>query len=150
MKKLFFPLAALALFAVACSKKDTKSAKDNLTNGNWYYRAYTERTHGTGFDSTVDQFAKWMPCVKDNYLNFNANGTFTMNEGPLKCDTSDPQIQTGTWMLINNDSKLVTAMPPSATPDTITILSLDGSTMRLFDSYTSGGVTTDNTITLGH
>lgn len=46
-------------------------------------------------------------CEKDNLSIFNANGTYTVEEGTTKCDEMDPQmIDQGTFRFINGETEI--------------------------------------------
>src|SRR6266536_4662725 len=46
------------------------------------------------------------PCEKDNFETYNLNGIVETNEGPSKCNSSDPKTWTATWRFADNETKL--------------------------------------------
>ena len=56
---------------------------------------------------TIDLYAAAAPCTRDNLLQFTAPSTFVYDEGPTKCDPSNPQTRLGTWKL-DSDGKQLT------------------------------------------
>ena len=47
-----------------------------------------------------DLFVQYTACVADNTYKFQSAGTYTIDEGKKKCDTTDLQIkEAGEWML---------------------------------------------------
>jgi hypothetical protein len=90
------------------------------------------------------------PCLKDNLMVFKLDSTVTLDEGPLKCDPSDPQTEDGgNWLFSENDTKLTfTAFPydPLKEPRTLDILKLTSTDMDLEMEYEFvDPVTTDTT-----
>lgn len=146
-----FCLALLAL-ATSCTKKTddatpTPSAKAGLlTNKNWTLSALTAQK---GSIST-NAYNELDECDKDDYLRFNDNHTAEANDGLLKCDSSDPQSETGTWELVSNESKLLLTTPLLGTgaaviPD---IVELSSTHMVLRATVIENSVTTTYTATL--
>jgi hypothetical protein len=92
----------MALVMGSCKKTPEPPSKvDILTNGKWKLTAYDHYNAGLGYGPD-DLYAPLDPCVKDNYYNFFANNTGELNEGPTKCNPSDPQVQTFTWSIGGN------------------------------------------------
>ncbi len=66
----------------------------------------------------------------DNTLQFNTDFTFTIDEGPLKCDTLGPQeASKGTWLL-STDNKMLMITEAGRTID-FTIQSIDPQELKL-------------------
>jgi hypothetical protein len=128
MKWLIVILFAIALSS--CKKDDPEPAtKSNfLTNGTWMVSAVTSDDDGDGIYETND-YADFLDCFKDNIHTFHSNGTFEMNEGPSKCDPGDPQTESSTWQLTNNDSNLNLAN------DVYTVQQLTNTTLQVKLSY---------------
>ena len=151
MKKLLFLGLSLIVLSTACNKSsnDGKSRKENLTSGKWYVRASTIHITGFGIDSTQDVFAAMPACQKDNFIQFDSDGTGVSDEGATKCDTSAPQTTPGTWKFIDNDTRLVVA-EAGAMPDTLNVTELNESTLKTTSSYSLLGLTISAIITMGH
>lgn len=61
-----------------------------------------------GMGGTITDFYAFLDdCEKDNFMNFNANGTYITDEGALICDTASAQITLGTWKFTNNETNLL-------------------------------------------
>jgi len=152
MKKTLLFCGAILLFTAACKKNDddnnNKTKTENLTTGNWYLRSSTFTMSIMGVDSTYDGMADMEACEKDNFYTFLGGGVAKMDEGATKCDASDPQTETGTWALLNNETKL--AINGAGVTDTADILELNGSTLKLQATSSFMGFTLKNTMTFGH
>lgn len=93
-------ILTLVMVFSAC-KKDKESISDNtittLQNKNWKISALTV-TPGFSGQGTDDLYNTSMEvCEQDNLFRFNAGNVFILDEGPTKCDPTDPQSETGTW-----------------------------------------------------
>jgi hypothetical protein len=97
---LFFSL----LTAEMCNKGDavaSKSKRELISSGNWYFTAYTETQNGT----TTDVLTSMLTCHKDNYYVFRSDGSGEFNYGVQKC-SGDPQSLPYTWTFIDNETKV--------------------------------------------
>lgn len=55
----------------------------------------------------TDAYAVMVACSKDDLYIFSANGDIVYDEGPSKCDPSNPQSYTdGKWKLLNDHTVL--------------------------------------------
>ena len=132
MKKVIFLTALTVLFITACSKKDTTISKTQLlTSGTWKLTAVVSDNDADGTYET-DDYTGFPDCYKDNFYSFHTNGVLEMNEGPLKCDPTDPQTETTNWQLINNDVNLV------IWNDTWEVLELTNTTLKWKEAYPGG------------
>lgn len=132
MKKTFCSLALLILFVTACSKKDKAPSKsDLLTSGNWKLSAADSDDDANG-TYEVDVFATFLDCFKDNIFTFRSTGQLELDEGPTKCDPLDPQTESVSWQLTNNDANLV------VDGDTYDILELSNSTLSIKENLGGG------------
>jgi hypothetical protein len=107
MKSLLICTIIFTLLIISCSKKDSNlSKKDLLTSGTWKLTAVVADDDANGSYET-DRYANFLDCYKDNYYTFRSNGELELNEGPAKCDPIDPQTETATWQLTQNETHLV-------------------------------------------
>lgn len=97
-------VAALA-FATSCKKDEdsgsnspAKSKTELITSGSWKISSLVLG----GADIWPSQDA----CDKDDLSIFKADGTYIDDEGPTKCDASDPQQSTSTWKFTNNETMI--------------------------------------------
>jgi hypothetical protein len=111
------PILFLILFASfslfpSCNKDDNydnqtpPTKTELLTAGPWKRTAlisnpaYDWNANGV---SDTDVLSIMFPCEKDNFDEYKTNGIFESNEGPTKCNSTDPQTWTETWELIGNE-----------------------------------------------
>lgn len=109
-------IAAIMLLLFAC-KKDNDSdpsggkTKPELLSANaWKLTSSVVNpaydVNGDGVLVT-DAYASMPSCSKDDLYLFKTNGDIVYDEGPSKCDPSNPQSYTdGKWKLLNNDAVL--------------------------------------------
>lgn len=158
MRTIHLPLAAclsVAMLLTGCSKDDDgpqpSSSGGGLSGGlnggggggggggqtptqllcDRNYRMTASVTQ-PAYQGITDIFPYLQDCIKDDILRFNQNGTFTLDEGPSKCDPSWPQVYNGNWTLGNNNTTLTLTGDYQAT---WTVVSLDGNILRV--SYSS-------------
>jgi len=153
MKKLF--LIALAVSSLSACKKDSEnspSKTDLLTSKKWRITADTETstttiTGSAPVTTTTNQYATTAACEKDNYTQFNNNKTLVLDEGASKCSSNDPQQTTGTWDLSSDQTKLTVGVSGTTGTNTLDVLELTASTLRLRQSYsyTTTGATYSGT-----
>ena len=147
--KTSLPLALLLMLAAfsACKKDKDHSEPpltkmELLTAGQWRMTVYTlSPPIDIDLDGQVDAdgLATFQPCEKDDYLFFHTDGTAEINEGPTKCDASDPQTDTIKWAFVNDEKEIV------IDGDRATIVELTKSRFRV--SNPIGSSTGDNTVT---
>ena len=99
-KFTFAILAAVMLISIVGCKKDLaeKGKAEILTNGSWRLTGHTFYS----ITNTVDIYATYAPCEKDNIFHFNNNGTLDIEEGASKCDSTDPQSYSVGWQFLDN------------------------------------------------
>ncbi len=137
-------LVALTLAFGACKKDDDKSNSEQLVDKNWRMVAFTsDPAINIGGIQFSDLYAQLDDCDKDDLIIFKSGGAVNNDEGPSKCDPSDPQTTTGTWVF-NTDETILTVDGESWT-----ILELDDDDLKV--KYTGdpfgGGFNTTLTAT---
>jgi len=138
MKKWFLHPALILVTGSLClnsCKKDDDKAKTNtekITLAAWKYdKAEVDiNKDGTG-DFPVPE-SEIEPCEKDNLITFKANNTGTVDEGPTKCDASDPQSMPFIWTFKTDETVInfPTAIVTGVDGD-VTIVSLTEASMVL-------------------
>jgi len=113
MKNLILLLLVALVFTFNSCKKDkdevvTPKTKTQLLCGkNWKITAATVDPaidwNGSGAVS-ANLYNQLQTCEKDGINVYNSNGTYTSDEGASKCDVSDPQTVTGTWVFNTNET----------------------------------------------
>lgn len=138
MQKKLFSLIILAAVMMtvlpACSKEDddpapTETKTQLLIKSTWKFEKAEAGLLGD-ISSQLDA------CLKDNLLTFTAasatstSGTGTIDEGPTKCDPSNPQTGSFNWELLNNGTTLRSSVVlfPGGSTD-FTIVSLTGTNL---------------------
>ena len=113
-KFLFLTLLAFAFILNACNDSTTtpapavKTKTDLLCMANW---KITSATINPGIDvggGTVitDLRAQSDSCDLDDFVKFNPDKTGKDDEGPTKCDPSDPQSTSFTWSFNEDETKI--------------------------------------------
>ena len=133
-KTTLFGIALIATIAffTSCSKDSTTTTAETntqkLVGKNWFLSAATINPgFPDGMGGTITDFYAFMDdCEKDDFTNYNANGTYISDEGLSICDTNSAQTTTGTWKFTNNETKLL--MDDSTS---LGIVQLEASIMKL-------------------
>ena len=112
MKKQFaflLPVIVLVLF-VSCGKDEeppvVKTKTQLLTQGTWKFKSAS-----AGGVDVSNQAPPFNPCRKDNILTFTAAGGGTLDEGPTKCASGDPQTSPVIWSFLTNETILRVSAP---------------------------------------
>jgi hypothetical protein len=149
-------LFAAVLVSGACSKSDSTPAKTKtqlLTTSSWKLTAHTVNPamdlDGDGQKDDTDVFALgYEACSKDDTYSFHTDFTGIVDEGPTKCDASDPQSTPVEWLFKNNETVLQIKQDIIALD--FTIVELTETTLKVTYSQTDSGVTVTQTITYTH
>lgn len=114
MKALSFVVLASVLVLGSCQKDDStnntpKTKTELLTSASWKYNDAKIDTdnNGTGDIALPAGFIE--PCQTDNVITFSTGaggGTGTVDEGPTKCDNTDPQSIPFTWSFTSNETMI--------------------------------------------
>lgn len=143
MKKILLSAVALTLLLTACKKNDDNGqpAAQKIV-GSWIMTSNQKLSTLNGSSlPTVDSFNNAPSCTKDDLYNFAANGMYSVTEGASKCrPASDPDTnKKGMYMLYANDTKLIYKDANGASLDTVDIVELSGSTLRIKKDFTLSG-----------
>lgn len=143
-------LTALTL-STSCQKDKKKTTTpstvktDYLTKAPWNVILLRSSLDGvTWFDETSTLDA----CELDNTETFLKNFSGIIDEGPSKCDPSDPQTTDFNWSF-NTDQTTLTVVD-SFSSDILHILILDNTTLKVTSSENFGSVTYYAEITFAH
>lgn len=140
--------AAVLLSGLGSCKKSAaeKSKAELLTQSAWKIVKGEEKT---GAGAWTDYTGSLSPCEKDNNIVFRNTGTFEINEGATKCNSTDPQIsETGAWSLDGTILKITYTGSSSA--DNSTVEQLDENTLLISSSFSAGGTTYYDRSTYSH
>ncbi|MFT3746770.1 MAG: lipocalin family protein [Agriterribacter sp.] len=136
---------ALSLFAISCKKdknEDTpEPTKKELLSNSWKITNIQTAEGVSVIDANFDQ----IKCFKDNIFTMKTDDSFVIDEGAVVCD--DSYASTGTWALIENETK-IQYTPASGDVLTITIISVDKTTLKVSYPFTVGPLPGTYTITL--
>ena len=136
-------LLICTLVVIGSCKKDKhndtpKTKTDLLTSGTWKYTgaiitpAYDY--YGDG-NAVTDIFSIMKTCEKDDFETYKTNGTWEYNDGPTKCDASDPQAFNLPWSLSTDETKLILGGGENI------ILELTTTALKLRYTFDDSGVT---------
>ncbi len=104
-------IVIFCMLLFGCNKKDAASANqlhksELLISGSWQLTAVIADEDGNGSYET-NRLASFPDCFRDNYYTFKSSGNLEVNEGPSKCDPTDPQTYSSNWQLTQNETHLV-------------------------------------------
>ena len=110
MKKSLLLAIVPFVTLLSCNKSDkppinSQSKTQMLTTGTWKITAIASDNDGNGSYET-DSYANFPSCLKDNFYTFKVGGALDMDDAAIKCDPADPQINTTSWLLSQNDTRL--------------------------------------------
>ncbi len=152
MKKYFFaPIAfsiLISAFLVSCQKEDNtpppKTKTELISQSTWKFSAATVG------GSDVSGFLQ--TCQKDNILTFAATGgTGTLDEGPTKCNSGDPQTRPFTWNFLNNETELfISATLFTGGSSTFTLVTLTETQLVVSQVITVSGTAQTAIVTFVH
>jgi hypothetical protein len=145
MKNVLLKVGSFMLVVImlhACSKKDEQVAaptKTQLLAKNWKLTAMTIAPAVLGQTNLLPSFPT---CEIDDIVKFNANGTYSLDEGLTKCSPSDPQVyETGTWRLLNNDTQIEQKATGSSVADIGNVVSITATEFVVSTQEVSAGIT---------
>ena len=108
MKKLILFLTIINIIALSsCKKDEVLSNTELLCRSPWILSA-SNFNPGIFFENyglITDFYSVLQDCSKDDLWDFNENGNYTVEEGPQKCDPTDPSIiDYGTWAFNSDET----------------------------------------------
>lgn len=99
----------------------------------------------------TDVSALLQTCQKDNILKLNANGSGTLDEGPTKCNGSDPQTSPVTWSFQNGETQLqVSTILFTGGSNLFNIVTLSETQLIVSQTITVGGTPQNAMVTFIH
>ncbi len=103
----------LAGTMAACGNDDDGPAPPTRTElltgkAQWNFAAIeSDPPYPEGGTLVRDVYAQLPNCFRDNFYRFQENGRFTLENGPTKCNDSDPQIlNQGSWTFNADETAL--------------------------------------------
>ena len=146
-------LIAATATAVSCKKESVSESKPKtktelLTTASWKKTGLTATPaydwYGDGNYAT-DILSVLKVCDSDNFDTYKSNGTGDTDEGPARCDQSDPQAWPFVWEFADNETKLV--LDYFVEYD---LVELTETTLKLRTTFEENGVTYTVNETYGH
>ena len=136
-------LSSFCFFACKKSSTDVKTNTELLTQTSWKFDKAT--LGGVDVSSQLDQ------CETDNTITFSTGGTGVIDEGAMKCDSSDPQTDPFDWNFASNETVLhVSAALFSGGNGDLNIVTLDDTQLVVSVSMDILGTTQTVVITFKH
>lgn len=129
MKSIISTAIVIAsLFLGSCSKDKTEPTTNN--NGNTPSKSPQELIIGTWQTSSMIWNGQEAieDCQKDNLITFNADGTYLIDQGAVKCNPNASQTADGKWEMDNYPS-FTTTLNGNPQGTTVTIKTLDNTTL---------------------
>ena len=117
----------------ACQKDDNnppaaKTKTELISQSTWKFSAATV--------GGADASAYLQACQKDNIYTFVAAGTGTIDEGPSRCNGSDPQTNPFTWNFLSNETMLhISTVLFSGGSNDFTLVSLTATQLIASQNY---------------
>ncbi len=146
--KFFTALLAISLLTTSCDSDDEGDApaptrSEMLTARNWVITGLNVEP-ALDVDGDNTQENNLMPylqaCTLDDFQDFNSDNSYTIEEGPSKCDPNDPQIvEAGEWLWNSDGTRLV--MNANSETFEAKVTSLSSAEMVWEYTLVQGGVT---------
>lgn len=152
-------LMVLVLFTVASCQKSgenssnsSKSKTQLLTQKTWKIVAHTVNPpvdiNGDGTADSDVYATVYESCNKDDIYTFKSDGSGMVDEGPTKCDDTDPQSTAIQWLFKSNET--VIQIKQGIVSLDFNLVELSESTLKVSYIQSNGTVTVTQTITYAH
>ncbi len=146
MKSIAYFLFLICLSGISCTKETvTTSVVTPSTDSTSILcdKSYglTSLTIAINSNPSIEQIGVIPACNKDNFITYFSNGKSVENEGPTKCNPTDPQTDTSNWVFYSNKTKLI------VNSDTADILILNATKLKLRTIIKRGSTTETRIIT---
>lgn len=105
---IFLPVV-ISIFMISSCKKEENKSRSQLLQDNtcWNATKFEAKNPESGLFEDYTDLLLGDACYKDNCYTFGANGIYTENEGPTKCNPTDENILAdGTWNLSADESSI--------------------------------------------
>ena len=136
-------LTALFLLIIwtACHKSNSSNNTDPnapsartvlLTKAIWKFDTSGIDITRDGVIDEADNTNTLQPCFKDNTYQFNTDSTGIADNGPLKCNPSDPQTFPFTWSFSNKGDSIIKSNADPILANGINIFSISDTKIVLY------------------
>jgi hypothetical protein len=143
---VFSGLALSLLIITGCQKSNSPAVKtktDLITQANWKF--------SVAMVGTSDVSSLLKSCEKDNILTFTSAGTGTVDEGPTKCNSSDPQVNPFTWNFASSETVLhISAVLFTGGSSDFTLVSLTETQLVVSQAVNISGTSQSAVVTFIH
>ena len=150
----FIPLALFGNYS--CQKSSSgggtkKTTAELIATSSWKFdHAGLDLDNNGTIDSPLPA-GVLQSCDTDGSITFKADGTGVVDEGPTKCNASNPQTVNFTWSLKNNDSIInFSGVLFGGLTGDVKLISVTDSQFTLEKAVTSGGITVNVVVVLKH
>lgn len=120
-KRILTTVILATILLTACQKSSDSTPTPSVTKaqmlvgGQWKIKAMTASPAiMIGSVAITDVLSLYPSCITDNYQTFSADGVYVFDEGATKCDSSDPQRETGKWQLSADETQVILNMPSNS------------------------------------
>lgn len=147
-------LLFLTIWAAACKKShssptDTTPPRVTLiTQASWKFDSSGVDGNKDGIIDVVDTTLQ--PCLKDNTYQFNKDSTGIADNGPTKCNPSDPQTTPFTWSFSGTNQSVIKSNADPILAGGVNIFSMTSTKMVLYKDTTVFGLSIWYIISLKH
>ena len=140
-------IMSFSLFLSGCKKnsEEPKTTTELLTLGPWKMIEETWNPNNAGW---TDFYPGVPTCLKDNSIAYHLDLSVLADEGPTKCNVSDPQTIPGTWYLYPTGTKYSVTINGSTTD--YDILELNEHVLKIYFKVTATPSVTEYKATLIH
>lgn len=146
--------AATLLLAPSCKKDQNTPApppttEQQLADKVWLVTAVTASPGlRDGNGNIVTDLYSYIPaCTQDDTQQFVTGGVLKVDEGPTKCDASDPQTATGTWSASKSGSDTILTATAAGSTVHLNVLSVNDTQMKVSTQDDIFGLGTGTTTT---
>jgi len=128
-----------------------KSKTDLLTSSKWVFdHSGLDLDDNGTIDSPIPP-GVIQPCDTDGSLTFSSNGTGVGDEGPTKCNGTDPQTVNFSWALKNNETILnISGVLFGGLSGDVQLLSITDTQLTLEKAVNASGLTVNVIVVLKH
>jgi len=133
---IFLLLIIVTIGIASSCKKDEetkpKTKEELLVGKKWQMKAATidPSLPIDGGGTTTNLYNQLLPCIKDDFNQFNADGKVLEDAGGVKCTVDEPQTIQGNW-LFNADKTIVTISYGAGDNESWKVLSLSESELKV-------------------
>ena len=145
-------LMGLLLIWTACSKSNSSNNSNSpttlLTKAVWKYDT-------SGFDLNADGKIDYpdtlaQPCFKDNTYQFNKDSTVVVDEGPIKCNSSDPQTATYSWTMSSSTPPVLKSDANPVLANGVTVQVLNSTQLEVYKDTSILGISIRYILSMKH